>query len=161
MWLVVQSPISIGCLFWSCKDISNIFLLPVTISQWRSLTALFCICYILETLPNILCMVYQSNICFTERVTVRFYLISNYVLLCSNQQSTVIGSSQPKYKKSPSRRGKSRWEPIAEEKLAEKIASVSQHPVKDASWDRLRERGKIVSFLLSYFHFSFKGPTTV
>ncbi|KAJ8627229.1 hypothetical protein MRB53_020536 [Persea americana] len=60
-----------------------------------------------------------------------------------NQQSTVIGSSQPKYKKSPSRRGKSRWEPIAEEKLAEKIASVSQHPVKDASWDRLRERGKI------------------
>lgn len=154
MWLVVQSSISIGCLFWSCKHISNIFLWPITISQWRSSTALLCICYILETLPNILCMVYQSNICFTERVTVRFYLISNYVLLCSNQKSTVIGSSQPKYKKSPSRRGKSRWEPIAE-KLAEKIASVSQDPVKDASWDRLREREKIVSFFIFLFWFFF------
>lgn len=73
------------------------------------------------------------------------------MLLYSSQQGSVIGSSQPKYRKSPSRRGKSRWEPIPEEKLAEKLASVSYDPVKDASWDRLRERERTVSWFFFFF----------
>ncbi|XP_043693066.1 SAC3 family protein A-like isoform X2 [Telopea speciosissima] len=44
-----------------------------------------------------------------------------------------VVSSLPKYKRSPSRRTKSRWEPISEEKLVEKLASVNHVSVKEFS----------------------------
>ncbi|XP_042511415.1 SAC3 family protein A-like isoform X2 [Macadamia integrifolia] len=47
-------------------------------------------------------------------------------------QSSGAVSSLPKYK-SPSRRTKSRWEPISEEKLVEKLASVNHVFVKESS----------------------------
>ncbi|XP_058098979.1 SAC3 family protein A isoform X4 [Magnolia sinica] len=60
-------------------------------------------------------------------------------------QSSATVSSLPKYRRSPSRRTKSRWEPIPEDKLAEKIASVNHASVKDARWDRPKEREKVAS----------------
>ncbi|OVA09971.1 SAC3/GANP/Nin1/mts3/eIF-3 p25 [Macleaya cordata] len=60
-------------------------------------------------------------------------------------QSSTAVSSLSKYKRSPSRRPKSRWEPIPEEKLVEKLASVNHVSVKDASWDHAKEKDKMVS----------------
>lgn len=62
-----------------------------------------------------------------------------------NSSGPVIGSSLPKYKRSPGRRAKSRWEPIPEEKLAEKTESVNLDHLKDINWDRFRERERTVS----------------
>ncbi|XP_077232929.1 SAC3/GANP/Nin1/mts3/eIF-3 p25 family isoform X2 [Tasmannia lanceolata] len=61
----------------------------------------------------------------------------------NNLQKSIIASSLPKYKRSPSRRTKSRWEPISDEKLVEKLASVNTDPVKDVSWDPLKERDRM------------------
>ncbi|KAL5716871.1 hypothetical protein ACHQM5_009982 [Ranunculus cassubicifolius] len=57
---------------------------------------------------------------------------------CNNGNSGIF-ASLPKYKRSPSRRAKSRWEPLPEEKLA----SVSQVSVEDVSWDHLKEKDKM------------------
>ncbi|XP_072966382.1 SAC3 family protein A-like isoform X2 [Typha angustifolia] len=43
----------------------------------------------------------------------------------------------PKFKRSPSRRLKSRWEPVAEEKLVEKPELVTNDSARDLSWGRL------------------------
>ncbi|XP_038679907.1 SAC3 family protein A-like isoform X1 [Tripterygium wilfordii] len=45
-------------------------------------------------------------------------------------------SSLPKFKRSPSRRSKSRWEPLPEEKSIDKPVSVSNDTVKYGGWDR-------------------------
>ncbi|KAF9590885.1 hypothetical protein IFM89_000141 [Coptis chinensis] len=63
----------------------------------------------------------------------------------SSLQNPSILSSATKYKRSPSRRTKSRWEPMPEEKLVEKLAAVNQLPVKDVSWNHVKEREKTVS----------------
>ncbi|XP_026415385.1 SAC3 family protein A-like isoform X1 [Papaver somniferum] len=60
-------------------------------------------------------------------------------------QSSSVVSSLPKYKQSPSRRTKSRWEPIAEEKLVEKMPSVTPVSVKSATWNHAKEKDKTVS----------------
>ncbi|KAF2318642.1 hypothetical protein GH714_009510 [Hevea brasiliensis] len=53
----------------------------------------------------------------------------------SSQSSTPV-ASLPKYRRSPSKRSKSRWEPLPEEKLVEKPASVSNDNVKFGGWER-------------------------
>ncbi|KAI3965027.1 hypothetical protein MKX01_013958 [Papaver californicum] len=60
-------------------------------------------------------------------------------------QSSSAVSSLPKYKRSPSRRAKSRWEPIAEDKLVEKMPSVIPVSVKSATWNHAKENDKTVS----------------
>ncbi|XP_012073414.1 SAC3 family protein A isoform X2 [Jatropha curcas] len=53
----------------------------------------------------------------------------------SSQSSTPV-ALLPKYKRSPSKRSKSRWEPLPEEKLVEKPISITIDSVKHAGWDR-------------------------
>jgi len=60
-----------------------------------------------------------------------FYLIKN-VFSGSSVQSSYIASTLPKFKRSPNRRTKSRWEPIADEKLVEKLASANYDLTKSA-----------------------------
>ncbi|KAI3915823.1 hypothetical protein MKX01_013279 [Papaver californicum] len=60
-------------------------------------------------------------------------------------QSSSAVSSLPKYKRSPSRRTKSRWEPIAEDKLIDKMPSVTPVSVKSATWNHAKEKDKTVS----------------
>ena len=71
--------------------------------------------------------------------------------LCSNMLSSGPISSLPTHKRSPTRRSKSRWEPIPEEKLVEKIASVGNEPVKDANRNQISETERMVMFDLLYF----------
>ncbi|XP_043814526.1 SAC3 family protein A isoform X2 [Manihot esculenta] len=52
-----------------------------------------------------------------------------------NSQSSTPVASLPKYR-SPSKRSKSRWEPLPEEKLVETPVSVSNNSVKFGGWDR-------------------------
>ncbi|KAJ0971186.1 hypothetical protein J5N97_019145 [Dioscorea zingiberensis] len=42
-------------------------------------------------------------------------------------------------KRSPTRRHKSRWEPLPEEKLAEKLTPASNEPAKGANWNQISE----------------------
>ncbi|PIA56320.1 hypothetical protein AQUCO_00700568v1 [Aquilegia coerulea] len=56
-----------------------------------------------------------------------------------SQKSSIV-SALPKYKRSPSRRSKSRWEPLPEERLVEKLTPVNQASVKEVSWDFVKER---------------------
>ncbi|KAJ6432756.1 hypothetical protein OIU84_019904 [Salix udensis] len=53
----------------------------------------------------------------------------------SSQYSSPV-SSLPKYKRSPSRRSKSRWEPLPEEKSIDKSVSISNDIVKYGGWAR-------------------------
>ncbi|KAL5986080.1 hypothetical protein ACLOJK_028070 [Asimina triloba] len=57
----------------------------------------------------------------------------------SNLQSSSIVTSLPNYKRSPSKRAKSRWEPIPEDKLAEKLAPVNHDSVNEFRWDHSKE----------------------
>lgn len=52
----------------------------------------------------------------------------------------------PKYKRSPSRRSKSRWEPLPEEKSVDKLASVVNNTVKYGGWINPNERDRKVLF---------------
>lgn len=61
-------------------------------------------------------------------------------LICSNIECSISISSFPKPKRSPSRRSKSRWEPVPEEKLIDKPASVNHETVKYGSWVPFNER---------------------
>ncbi|KAF7811400.1 SAC3 family protein A isoform X1 [Senna tora] len=59
---------------------------------------------------------------------------------CSTNDSVL-----PKYKRSPSRRSKSRWEPLPEEKPADNLVPNSSHTEKHSSWihnDRDRKETK-------------------
>ncbi|CAA3027075.1 Hypothetical predicted protein [Olea europaea subsp. europaea] len=51
-------------------------------------------------------------------------------------------SSSPKNKRSPSRRAKSRWEPIPEEKVDEKSTNLSYGTVKYGGWNKQFSAGK-------------------
>ncbi|CAI9773106.1 unnamed protein product [Fraxinus pennsylvanica] len=51
-------------------------------------------------------------------------------------------SSSPKNKRSPSRRAKSRWEPIPEEKVVEKSTNISYETVKYGGWNKQFSAGK-------------------
>ncbi|XP_068637776.1 SAC3 family protein A-like isoform X2 [Aristolochia californica] len=64
--------------------------------------------------------------------------------LVKDQVHSPILSSLSKYKKSPSKRTKSRWEPLPEDKLVEKLASVNYDPIKDVCWDYSKERERVV-----------------
>uniref|UniRef100_A0A2N9EF46 PCI domain-containing protein n=1 Tax=Fagus sylvatica TaxID=28930 RepID=A0A2N9EF46_FAGSY len=55
-------------------------------------------------------------------------------------QSSTPGSSLPKYKRSPSRRSKSRWEPLPEEKSVDKSASVVNDKMKYGGWINANEK---------------------
>lgn len=56
------------------------------------------------------------------------------MFFCSNVQFPVPTSATPKTK-SPSRRAKSRWEPIPEEKVVDKPANVSYGHIKYGTWN--------------------------
>ncbi|XP_010253399.1 PREDICTED: SAC3 family protein A isoform X2 [Nelumbo nucifera] len=60
-------------------------------------------------------------------------------------QSSTIAPSLPKFKRSPSRRTKSRWEPVPEEKPVEKLASVNYVAMKDVNWDKFKEKDGTIS----------------
>ncbi|KAK1256883.1 hypothetical protein QJS04_geneDACA024123 [Acorus gramineus] len=60
-----------------------------------------------------------------------------------NVDKSLTMSIFSKYKRSPSRRTKSRWEPIPDEKLVENASSAG--PVKDAFWNRFKQTEKTVS----------------
>ncbi|XP_068669228.1 SAC3 family protein A-like isoform X2 [Aristolochia californica] len=64
--------------------------------------------------------------------------------LAKDQAHSPILSSLSKYKKSPTRRTKSRWEPLPEDKLIEKLASVNYDPIKDVSWVHSKEKERVV-----------------
>ncbi|GAV77256.1 SAC3_GANP domain-containing protein [Cephalotus follicularis] len=49
-------------------------------------------------------------------------------------QSPALVTSLPKYKRSPSRRSKSRWEPLPEEKSVDKVASGINDTVRFGGW---------------------------
>ncbi|XP_065046427.1 SAC3 family protein A-like isoform X1 [Musa acuminata AAA Group] len=66
----------------------------------------------------------------------------------SSQQSLVSDSSLPTHKRSPTRR-KSRWEPIADEKLGEKLTSVDSHSAIDARWGQVEAAEKKVDSKIS------------
>lgn len=55
--------------------------------------------------------------------------------------STAV-SSLPKYKRSISIRSISRWEPISEDKLVEKLSSVTHISEKSATWNHAKKRTK-------------------
>ncbi|KAL4189791.1 hypothetical protein AMTRI_Chr08g208920 [Amborella trichopoda] len=76
-----------------------------------------------------------------------FSLPNNVVdpTLKESTQSSMGVSSLLKYRKSPSRRTKSRWEPMVEEKVDEKLAPSSHDPLKDSSLQCLKERGNSAS----------------
>lgn len=58
----------------------------------------------------------------------------------NNNIESSISISLPKPKRSPSRRSKSRWEPVADEKLIEKPASINHETVKYGGWVSFNER---------------------
>ncbi|XP_057981811.1 SAC3 family protein A [Malania oleifera] len=53
--------------------------------------------------------------------------------------SSTPASSLTKYKRSPSRRSKSRWEPIADEKLIDKPAPTNHSTIKYSGWVQFNE----------------------
>ncbi|KAJ6853218.1 SAC3 family protein A isoform X1 [Iris pallida] len=62
----------------------------------------------------------------------------------NNVQSSVTVSMLPKFKRSPSKRTKSRWEPVVEDKLVEKLPSVSCVPPNGVSWDQFKASERAV-----------------
>ena len=58
------------------------------------------------------------------------------ILGCRNLQDSTPISSLTRTKKSPSRRSKSRWEPLPEKTLVEKPVSASIDSLKHGGWDR-------------------------
>ncbi|XP_022745521.1 SAC3 family protein A-like isoform X2 [Durio zibethinus] len=60
----------------------------------------------------------------------------------NNLQNTTPVSLFPKYKKSPTRRSKSRWEPLPEEKPVDKLVSVNNYAVKYSSWAHVNEKDR-------------------
>ncbi|XVF75446.1 hypothetical protein PTKIN_Ptkin13bG0189600 [Pterospermum kingtungense] len=59
----------------------------------------------------------------------------------NNLQDPTPVSLFPKYKKSPTRRSKSRWEPLSEEKSVEK-GSVNNYAAKYSSWVQVNEKDR-------------------
>ncbi|KAK6929266.1 SAC3/GANP/THP3, conserved domain, partial [Dillenia turbinata] len=59
-----------------------------------------------------------------------------------SSQCSMLASALPKYKRSPSRRSKSRWEPISEEKSVEKAPSINLDTVKSGGWFQFNDKNK-------------------
>ncbi|KAJ6822126.1 SAC3 family protein A isoform X1 [Iris pallida] len=59
-------------------------------------------------------------------------------------QSSVAVSMLSKYKRSPSKRTKSRWEPVAEDKLVEKPAPVSYVSTNVVTWNQFKGGERVV-----------------
>ncbi|XP_041000387.1 SAC3 family protein A-like isoform X2 [Juglans microcarpa x Juglans regia] len=57
-------------------------------------------------------------------------------------QCSTPGAALPKHKRSPNRRPKSRWEPLPEEKLLDKTASMVTDTVKYGGWMNANERDR-------------------
>ena len=64
--------------------------------------------------------------------------------LCSSLEFSTPISSLSKSKRSPSRRSKSRWEPVPETKPVDKPASVTLDYAKYGGWLKFSERDKKV-----------------
>ncbi|XVF23755.1 hypothetical protein REPUB_Repub13aG0066300 [Reevesia pubescens] len=60
----------------------------------------------------------------------------------NNLQNPTTVSLFPKYKKSPTRRSKSRWEPLPEEKSVDKLGSVNNYAAKYSSWFHVNEKDR-------------------
>ncbi|OMO69467.1 SAC3/GANP/Nin1/mts3/eIF-3 p25 [Corchorus capsularis] len=60
----------------------------------------------------------------------------------SNLQNPTPVSSLPKYKKSPTKRSKSRWEPLPEEKSADKSGSINNYATKYSGWFHANEKDR-------------------
>ncbi|XP_022744381.1 SAC3 family protein A-like isoform X2 [Durio zibethinus] len=60
----------------------------------------------------------------------------------NNLQNPTPVSLFPKYKKSPTRRSKSRWEPLLEEKSVDKLGSVNNYAAKYSSWVHVNEKDR-------------------
>lgn len=73
-------------------------------------------------------------------------------LLCRILQGTTPISILPKFKRSPNRRSKSRWEPLPDEKPIEKPAYANNNALKYAGWMHANEKDRKV-FLLSLIFF--------
>lgn len=76
------------------------------------------------------------------------------LLLCSSLQSSNLVSSLPKYNRSPSRRSRSRWEPLPEEKPVEKQASANNDSLK-FSWVHVINKERKVIIFSSFPFYSF------
>lgn len=71
-----------------------------------------------------------------------FSNLSNFLLFCRLQSTPV--TSLPKYKRSPNRRTKSRWEPLPEEKSVDRLASANNDAVKYSGWIHSNEKDRKV-----------------
>ncbi|XWS07862.1 hypothetical protein CRYUN_Cryun41cG0029300 [Craigia yunnanensis] len=60
---------------------------------------------------------------------------------CNLQNPTPV-SLFPKYNKSPTRRSKSRWEPLPEEKPVDKLGTVNNYAAKYSSWVHINEKDR-------------------
>ncbi|KAK6933350.1 hypothetical protein RJ641_036244, partial [Dillenia turbinata] len=67
---------------------------------------------------------------------------ANKDAFCSSSQCPTPASALPKFKRSPSRRSKSRWEPISEEKSVEKAPSLNLDTVKSGGWLQFNDKNK-------------------
>lgn len=72
------------------------------------------------------------------------------IMLCRSLQGMAPISILPNFKRSPSRRSKSRWEPLPVEKPIDKPAYVNNNAVKYAGWMHASEKDRKV-FLLYFF----------
>lgn len=73
-------------------------------------------------------------------------LFLSFLSSCSNLQNQTPVSLSPKYKKSPTRRSKSRWEPLSEKKSVEKLGSFNNYAAKYSSWVHVNEKDRKVLF---------------
>ncbi|KAJ6690355.1 hypothetical protein OIU85_006606 [Salix viminalis] len=64
------------------------------------------------------------------------FAIPNTEAVNMDSQCSTPVSSLPRYKRSPSRRSKSRWEPLPEEKSVDKPVSISNDVVKYDGWEK-------------------------
>lgn len=53
--------------------------------------------------------------------------------------------------RSPSRRAKSRWEPVPDEKVVDKSVNISYGPVKYGGWNNKQVLMTYEKFIMSYF----------
>ncbi|KAJ7976234.1 SAC3 family protein A [Quillaja saponaria] len=68
--------------------------------------------------------------------------IPNADLVNKDSECSTLDSSLPKHKRSPSRRSKSRWEPLPEEKLVDKTVPINNNNVKYSGWLHDNERNR-------------------
>ncbi|TXG49644.1 hypothetical protein EZV62_025519 [Acer yangbiense] len=83
----------------------------------------------------------DGTLCTRDWDTEPLFPLPNTDMVNKHLQSTPV-SSLPKYKRSPSRRTKSRWEPLPEEKLTDKLASASNNTVKFSGWMHSNEKDR-------------------